>query len=195
VQPRQRRFANRTRPYDKSTKSAYGRQVSTEKAHPMSLATKRDYRGKTYLERLEDEFVAVPWSGCWLHLGRSVGRGYSKRPDGERAHRAFYRAFVGEIPEGQVIAHKCDVACCVNPAHLVACSQLENIDDMERKGRRAKGERVGTSKLTQVDVVAIVAHRGNYRHGLYTALGLKFGVHRNIVRGILRGERWRHVSC
>lgn len=81
---------------------------------------------------------------CWLWTASLVHDGYGRFKgviDGERfvrAHRFAYRTFVGPIPSGFPVDHLCHtdecsdtVACdhrrCVNPAHLAATSQRENI--------------------------------------------------------------------
>lgn len=42
-------------------------------------------------------------------------------------HRAFYEWFVGPIPEGFQLDHLCRRAACVNPGHLEAVTQRENV--------------------------------------------------------------------
>lgn len=42
------------------------------------------------------------------------------------AHRVAYRLFVGPIPDGLTIDHRCFNTRCVNPAHLEAVTQSEN---------------------------------------------------------------------
>jgi hypothetical protein len=46
-----------------------------------------------------------------------------------RAHRLAYAMYVGAIPDGQVIRHTCDRPHCVNPEHLRAGTQSENVQD------------------------------------------------------------------
>ena len=44
-----------------------------------------------------------------------------------QAHRVSYRAAKGGIPDGLQIDHKCRVRCCINPDHLEAVTQRENL--------------------------------------------------------------------
>jgi hypothetical protein len=153
----------------------------------------KTYGGLTRRDRLMTQFIAVPESGCWLHLGKNVGGGYSKTTWG-RAHRVFYEEFIGPIPAGCVVAHKCDVPCCVNPAHLVACSQAENIADKVAKGRQAQGERMHFAKLNDDRVREIRGELAARPKATYTRLGAQYGVHRAVIARIDRGEAWTHVD-
>jgi hypothetical protein len=64
---------------------------------------------------------------CWLWQGNiepHTGRGrYSQG----WAHRASYEAFVGAIPEGHVVHHRCENPLCINPAHLQAVTPAEHL--------------------------------------------------------------------
>lgn len=69
--------------------------------------------------------------GCWLWKGYIAPNGYGKfhaSETGEQsAHRASFRIFKGDIPEGFQIDHLCRTRNCVNPAHLEAVSHQENL--------------------------------------------------------------------
>ncbi len=70
--------------------------------------------------------MCEPMSGCWLWIGDSTVRGYG-RFNRDLAHRASFELFKGRIPEGLVIDHRCRTLCCVNPDHLEAVTQKENV--------------------------------------------------------------------
>lgn len=79
--------------------------------------------------------------GCWLWTA-SLRRGYGQFGLGKKnmlAHRASYILYKGDIPDGLVVRHTCDVKHCVNPRHLVLGTHKENVRDCIQRGRRSKG--------------------------------------------------------
>lgn len=52
------------------------------------------------------------------------------------AHRLAYFTFKGPIPDDLNVCHSCDVPRCVNPKHLWAGTQADNVHDSIKKGRR-----------------------------------------------------------
>lgn len=79
-------------------------------------------------------YVRPSASGCWLWSG-GITRGYArfnvKGADGawqaRLAHRIAYEIHKSPIPEGMVIDHLCRQKNCVNPDHLEAVTQMENV--------------------------------------------------------------------
>ena len=57
------------------------------------------------------------------------------------AHRYSYQIHTGQIPKGFVICHTCDTPSCVNPDHLWAGTQSENMKDMFNKNRQGTSNR------------------------------------------------------
>lgn len=77
--------------------------------------------------------------GCWEYRGRRNEGGYGAVSVGDLstgAHRVAYEVWVGPVPAGLVVRHRCDNPPCINPAHLELGTQQDNIDDRERRGRR-----------------------------------------------------------
>lgn len=71
----------------------------------------------------------IPEHTCWEWVGGTNGV-YSQFYIKSRkiyGHRFAYEYFVGSIPENLVVNHLCRNKLCVNPQHLEATTQKENI--------------------------------------------------------------------
>lgn len=108
------------------------------------------------------------------------------------AHRLAWQLFRGTIPNGLCVLHSCDNRPCVKPAHLFLGTFLDNAKDRDKKGRTAKGEKVGLAKLTENKVIEI---RRVYSEGIVSQqyLAEKVGVHPSIVSDIIRRKTWKHL--
>ena len=126
------------------------------------------------------------------------------------AHRVSYRVFIGEIPKGMNVLHKCDNTVCVNPKHLFLGTQLDNVRDMIEKGRgnwakgllnarythpetSPRGVKHGRAKLNDEIVKNL---RNMFRSGQkmnISQLSRQYGVARPVIRNAIIGKTWRHV--
>lgn len=143
-----------------------------------------------------------PNSGCWIWMGatrKSTSGEHGKLTLMQKnilAHRLSYETFVGPIPPGLVVRHKCDIGVCVNPEHLEIGTQADNLRDMyERKrNNNPKGESVGAAKLTERQVLEIssILRMGTYE--TLAELGARYGVGDSIIASIRDGKKWKHLN-
>lgn len=134
--------------------------------------------------------------GCHLwKAAKRYGYGAIKVPGGkvEQARRVAFALSCGPIPKGLVIMHLCDNRGRVNPLHLRADSQKENILDAFRKGRLnalapsgVAGEEHPMSKITRQDAEKIRRSAGFQRD-----IAARFGISQQQVSKIKNGKRWR----
>jgi hypothetical protein len=133
----------------------------------------------------------LPWSGCWIWMKRVNENGYavwtpqSRKYKDARVHRLLYELLVGEAAE-PMLCHRCDIPCCVNPAHLFPGDQMANMGDAAAKKRTARGEGHGRRKLNLEQVEEIRSSIG-----LYADIGARYGVSPITVGRIKRGQLWK----
>ena len=134
-------------------------------------------------------------NGCWEWNKRPDIHGYGDldwRGKRYKAHRFSYEKHFGPIPDGARICHKCDNPKCVNPDHLFAGTQKENIRDCVEKGRNCRGEKQGRSKLKEADVLFIREQCKN-RTTSHKDLAKLFNVHPFHISAIHRRVFWKHI--
>lgn len=67
---------------------------------------------------------------CWEWIGAihpQTGYANFLHEGSPQANRASYRLFIGPIPDGMDVDHKCNVRHCVSPLHLQAITHADNI--------------------------------------------------------------------
>ena len=148
---------------------------------------------------------------CWLWKGSTRpsskrwprGHGMIQRMEGRNwkiyAHRAAWVLFVGPIPEGRMVLHKCPTGTnpqCCNPRHLYLGDGFDNMRDMTAEGhnyfsgKSFAGEAHAMHKLTResVDEIRRLHATGNY---FLRELAEKFGVSLQAIHGIVTFKNWK----
>ncbi|SRR6266404_1011855 len=148
-------------------------------------------RTKTFKQRFEEKFRVTP--GCWIWTAGKNNDGYGLiwRDDKiVRANRVSYELYVGPIPDGLIIRHKCDNRSCVNPSHLLTGAHADNMRDAVDRRRMAsqKGADNGQSKLTEAQVLAI---RSDTRSQV--KISADYGVNQSLIWFIKRRKNWTHI--
>lgn len=161
-------------------------------------------------ERFDSKFIPEPTTGCWLWTAAVTSQCYGRFSVGRktlRAHRVAYELYIGIIPDGLHVLHKCDQPPCVNPEHLFLGTHADNTADMCAKGRQARvrgdtngtrlhpervvrGESHHSAKLTEEQVRAIRAAEGLSHQCLADA----YGVSRPHISYIRSSKKWAHIQ-
>jgi hypothetical protein len=96
-------------------------------------------QGPSVADRLAARLERKP-NGCLEWTGFTDDRGYGRIwVDGkcQKAHRIAWELANGLIPDGMCVCHRCDnPPCCDVEKCLFLGTQVENIADMDAKGRR-----------------------------------------------------------
>lgn len=137
----------------------------------------------TFLRKTETHGLSE--DECWSWGGAGKGNGYGNvnvlgRTTG--AHRVSYQLFVGDIPDGMDVCHKCDNRWCVNPRHLFVGSRSTNMKDMKLKGRGAGGNRKHL-KETHIQEIRRRLNAGARPRDVAEQMGVNYSTVTAIARG------------
>lgn len=132
---------------------------------------------------------------CWIWMGYRDRKGYGQvRVNGKTfySHRMAWILSVGYIPKGMCVLHHCDNPKCVNPNHLFIGTHADNMHDMIKKGRHARGYKKkylnSAAKLILEQAKKIRSLAGKKSQG---ALAKIFGVAESTIEHIINGETYK----
>jgi hypothetical protein len=159
---------------------------------------------------LEQKLVSE--KGCWEWIGYLNGGYGSTTFKGKHllAHRYSLSLHLNkEIDKKLEVRHMCHNTKCFNPAHLEEGTHFQNMRDMVDANRQSKGEDLSkrlkgikhelfngeknhNSKLTEEQVLEILAHKGVL--GSQSNLSKLYGVSKTQIERIQNGKSWKHIS-
>lgn len=129
---------------------------------------------------------------CWIWQGtlNSTGYGHSTW-EGKHIliHRASFKIFKGEIPNGKYICHNCpkgDNPQCCNPDHLFLGSPKENMEDAKSKGN-LRNRILNEDKVKEIK--KLIREKKEMRE-----IATQFGVKIYTIHDIKYGKSWKLVK-
>lgn len=155
------------------------------------------YHGLTEYQRFLKRVDVKGQNDCWLWTGarlRVKWHGQWRGPKGvpEPTHRAAWRLWRSEIPQGMHVLHRCDNPICVNPAHLWLGTASDNMRDMWSKGRARPKTNIGEAHwATKVTESLVRDIRSSQESGVEIARRL--GITPTTVCDIRKRRSWKHI--
>lgn len=155
----------------------------------------RNTKKRPISERFWEKVEAGNKAECWEWRGSKDRHGYGKintsSPDVKTvyAHRLSYLMENGHLQDEEVVMHTCDNPSCVNPAHLIAGTQSENIRDAIQKGRKTYLSQRSLCAL-QAEKVKSLISSGTNRHAIADA----FGVSIHVINDVARGKTYQQTE-
>lgn len=142
-------------------------------------------------------------TGCWEWQGARQQPGknpmhpkmlpyglYNHNKDRGNAHRKSWKIHYGEIPDGMLVMHKCDVPYCCNPEHLKLGTHTDNMRDKIAKGRANRKGKTNPRKLNPELVREI---RENKLGATTSELAKAYGVSYLTIKHVQDKISWKKV--
>jgi len=107
-------------------------------------------------------------------------------------HRLVAEAFLGPCPDGHEVNHINGIKTDNHVSNLEYVTHAENMSAAGRGGLLTRGEAHPGSKLSEADVRAIRAARGDGES--FGRIAARFGLSTATVYGIVNRTAWKHVA-
>ena len=131
---------------------------------------------------------------CWPWTGATNDKGYgviTATIDGKQhryyAHKVSYEWENGELPDREIVRHRCDNPPCVRPSHLLSGTHKQNMQDMVDRGRH-----VGSRTIEEADVVAMRTERAAGTDP--KDLAARYSMHEKHIVAICSGRFWPNAG-
>jgi hypothetical protein len=173
---------------------------------------RRPVMTKEEFDRWFLEQKRVNENGCWEWSGYLNG-GYGPTTfKGKRllVHRYSLELHLKrQIEKSLEVRHMCNNPICFNPDHLKEGTHFQNMRDMVESNRQSKGEELSkrlkgikhptsngegnsNSKITEEQVLEILAHKGI--RGSREHLSKLYGVSVRQIERIQNGKSWNYIT-
>ena len=146
-------------------------------------------------ERFWSKVNAKDLFECWEYKGHISRLGYGQfefQSKSVGAHRVAWILTYGFITEGKDILHKCDHRSCCNLSHLFEGTHQDNMADMVKKGRSARGELQRSAKLTELQVIEILRNVKDIKDKKYYSD--KFNISISSIQDITSFRTWKYIE-
>ena len=136
-------------------------------------------------------------NGCHIWSKFKDKDGYGQisiaRNKSGRAHRESYKHYIGQIPDGMFVCHKCDNPSCINPNHLFVGTVKDNAKDRKDKGRNPNkyGINHHMAKLSEEEVLLIRLMKNLGASSKFIAK--QFELRQSHVCSIISRAIWSHI--
>lgn len=125
---------------------------------------------------------------CWIHGGSLGSHGYPQATEPDKrqsgpAHRVYWKLFIGQIPPGLMVLHRCNNKLCVNPDHLRLGTHGDNMQDV------ADTQTHSRRKLTQEQAREIRTSTESS-----AALERRYAVTGVVISNIRKGATYRELG-
>lgn len=107
----------------------------------------------------------------------------------QRMSRYIYGQTYGKITKEICVCHTCDNRACINLEHLWVGTIQDNMKDRNNKNRQAKGENIGSNKLTELQVKEIMKSEETL-----FILSKKYKITPSVISAIKHRRTWKHVK-